>query len=117
MGAKQEATEWAEIVRRFGERHELTYESVGGIKPKDGPVALCVGGSNRLTGQPVRPTDAERHRPVLGLDPADRLVGQFMALAKSPHDLGPFRGFLLRAHVPILCSGVQTACVWARGRK
>ena len=29
----------------------LTYEEVGGINPKDGPVALCVGGVNRLTGQ------------------------------------------------------------------
>jgi hypothetical protein len=51
VGAEQEAGEWAEIVRRYGERHELTYEPVGGINPKDGPVALCVGGSNRLTGQ------------------------------------------------------------------
>ncbi|HKB52040.1 MAG TPA: hypothetical protein VKC63_11530 [Solirubrobacterales bacterium] len=51
MSAKQEAAEWAEVVRRYGERHELTYEPVGGINPKDGPVALCVGGSNRLTGQ------------------------------------------------------------------
>ena len=51
MGAKQEAAEWAETVRRYGERHELTYEPVGGINPKDGPVALCVGGTNRLTGQ------------------------------------------------------------------
>ena len=51
MGAKQEAAEWAEIVGRYGARHELTYEPVGGINPKDGPVALCVGGTNRLTGQ------------------------------------------------------------------
>src|ERR1700753_2563966 len=51
MGAKQEAQDWAELVRRYGERHEVTYEPVGGIKPKDGPVALCVGGVNRLTGQ------------------------------------------------------------------
>ena len=51
MGAKQEAQEWAEIVRRYGERNGLTYEPVGGINPKDGPVALCVGGVNRLTGQ------------------------------------------------------------------
>jgi hypothetical protein len=29
----------------------LRYEQVGGINPKDGPVALCVGGTNRLTGQ------------------------------------------------------------------
>ena len=53
MGAKQEAQEWAETVRRYGERHDLTYEPVGGINPKDGPVALCVGGINRLTGQLV----------------------------------------------------------------
>jgi hypothetical protein len=51
VGAKQEAAEWAETVRRYGERNGLTYEPVGGINPKDGPVALCVGGSNRLTGQ------------------------------------------------------------------
>jgi hypothetical protein len=51
MGAKQEAQEWAEIVRRYGERRQLKYEPVGGINPVDGPVALCVGGTNRLTGQ------------------------------------------------------------------
>ncbi|HEY5053632.1 MAG TPA: hypothetical protein VII45_09520 [Solirubrobacterales bacterium] len=51
MGAKQEAEGWAETVRKHGERHDLTYEPVGGINPKDAPVALCVGGSNRLTGQ------------------------------------------------------------------
>src|ERR1700755_2407622 len=51
MGAKQEAQEWAETVRRYGERNGLTYEEVGGINPVDGPVALCVGGVNRLTGQ------------------------------------------------------------------
>jgi hypothetical protein len=53
MGAKQEARVWAEIVHRYGERQGLTYEPVGGINPKDGPVALCVGGANRLTGQLV----------------------------------------------------------------
>lgn len=51
MGAKQDAREWAEIVRGYGERSDLGYEPVGGINPKDGPVALCVGGVNRLTGQ------------------------------------------------------------------
>ncbi len=51
MGAKQEAEAWAETVRSFGERQGLTYEALGGINPKDGPPALCVGGTNRLTGQ------------------------------------------------------------------
>jgi hypothetical protein len=53
MGAKQEARDWAGIVRGYGKRHELTYEPLGGINPKEGPVALCVGGTNRLTGQLV----------------------------------------------------------------
>jgi hypothetical protein len=51
MSAKQEAEAWAETVQKHGDRNGLTYEPVGGINPKDGPVALCVGGSNRLTGQ------------------------------------------------------------------
>jgi hypothetical protein len=51
MGVKAEAQEWAEIVARYGERHGLRYEPVGGINPVDGPVALCVGGTNRLTGE------------------------------------------------------------------
>jgi hypothetical protein len=51
VSARREAGEWAELVRRYGESHGLAYEPVGGINPKDGPVALCVGGTNRLTGQ------------------------------------------------------------------
>jgi hypothetical protein len=53
VSGKQEAQDWADTVRGYGERHDLTYEPVGGINPKDGPVALCVGGVNRLTGQLV----------------------------------------------------------------
>ncbi len=51
MGAKQEAESWSETVRKYGERHDLRYEPVGGINPVDAPVALCVGGVNRLTGE------------------------------------------------------------------
>ncbi len=51
MSAGAEAEEWAAIVSRYAERNDLTYEQIGGINPKDGPVALCVGGTNRLTGQ------------------------------------------------------------------
>lgn len=29
----------------------MKWEPVGGINPADGPVALCVGGTNRLTGE------------------------------------------------------------------
>jgi hypothetical protein len=45
------AQDWAETVRTYAERNDLRYEPIGGINPKDGPVALCVGGTNRLTGQ------------------------------------------------------------------
>src|ERR1044072_6497741 len=51
MSAKQDAQDWAEAVRKYGERQGLKYEPVGGTNPVDGPVALCVGGTNRLTGQ------------------------------------------------------------------
>lgn len=51
MGAGDDAQAWAETVQKYAERNDLRYEQVGGINPKDGPVALCVGGTNRLTGQ------------------------------------------------------------------
>ena len=51
MSGKQEAQEWSGIVQAVATERGLTYEAVGGINPKDGPVALCVGGVNRLTGQ------------------------------------------------------------------
>lgn len=43
--------DWAAVVSGYGRKHELRYEEIGGLNPKDGPVALCVGGTNRLTGQ------------------------------------------------------------------
>jgi hypothetical protein len=51
MGAKQDAEAWAGVVRDYAEKHGLGYEPVGGLNPKDGPAALCVGGTNRITGQ------------------------------------------------------------------
>jgi hypothetical protein len=51
MGAKQDAATWAQTVSSYAGKNDLRYEPVGGLNPKDGPVALCVGGSNRLTGQ------------------------------------------------------------------
>jgi hypothetical protein len=41
---------WAETVRAYRGDGPVTYEEVGGINPAGGPVALCVGGTNRLTG-------------------------------------------------------------------
>ena len=51
MSAKDDAQGWAQTVSSYGERNDLSYEPVGGLNPKDAPAALCVGGSNRLTGQ------------------------------------------------------------------
>lgn len=88
MGAKDEAREWAEIVRRHGERHQLSYEPVGGINPVDAPVALCVGGTNRLTGQLVEGfwgacCDADE-KEVGGLFSKAVLPGALLAKAHMP---------------------------------
>jgi hypothetical protein len=94
MGARQEAQDWAEAVRGYGDRHGLTYEEVGGINPKDGPVALCVGGVNRLTGQ------------LAGgfwgacCDADEKEVGGFLAKAVLP------TAILAKAHMPDLAQVV-----------
>ncbi|MGH2925066.1 MAG: hypothetical protein ACRDK1_03750 [Solirubrobacterales bacterium] len=51
MSAKQDAEAWAEIVKGAAAKRGLTYDAVGGINPVGGPVALCPGGTNRLTGE------------------------------------------------------------------
>ena len=48
-----------------------------------------------LAGEAVDAADAERHRAVFGIDPADRLVGEPVALAVAADGLGPVLGFLL----------------------
>ena len=53
MGAKDEAEAWREAVQAYAKGRGLRYEEVGGLNPKDGPVALCVGGTNRITGELV----------------------------------------------------------------
>lgn len=47
----READSWKGIVSSYEGAGEVTWEPVGGINPADGPVALCVGGTNRLTGE------------------------------------------------------------------
>jgi hypothetical protein len=51
MSAGDEARAWAETVQAVGRDRDLVYEPVGGINPVGGPVALCPGGTNRITGQ------------------------------------------------------------------
>ena len=51
MRAKADAREWARIVQDLASDRGLRYEPVGGINPKGAPVALCPGGTNRITGE------------------------------------------------------------------
>src|SRR6187402_2128770 len=90
MAANHEAQEWAEIVRGYGERSGLTYEPVGGINPKDGPVALCVGGTNRLTGELAEGFWGS------SCDADERELGSFFNKAVLPTAL------LAKAHMPDL---------------
>lgn len=94
MSAKAEAQEWAETVRRYGARNDLTYEEVGGINPVDGPVALCVGGVNRLTGQLVEGFWGA------SCDAGEKEVGGFLGRAVLPTAL------LAKAHMPDLAQVV-----------
>ena len=94
MSARSEAAEWAETVRRYGERNGLTYEPVGGINPVGGPVALCVGGTNRLTGQLVEGFWGS------SCDADEREVGGFLSKAILPGAL------LAKAHMPDLAKVV-----------
>jgi len=94
MGAKQEAEDWAATVRKYGERHDLRYEPVGGINPVDAPVALCVGGANRLTGQLAEGFWGS------SCDADEREVGGFFDKAVLPTAL------LAKAHMPDLAKVV-----------
>ena len=53
MSASADAQAWAEIVSGLATEKNLRYEPIGGLNPKEGPVALCPGGTNRLTGELV----------------------------------------------------------------
>jgi hypothetical protein len=94
MGAKQEAEEWATIVQKYGERHDLRYEPVGGINPVGATVALCVGGVNRLTGQLAEGFWGS------SCDAGEREVGGLFSKAVLPTAL------LAKAHMPDLAKVV-----------
>jgi hypothetical protein len=51
LSAKAEAQEWAAIVSGLAQERGLRYEPIGGINPVGAPVALCPGGTNRITGE------------------------------------------------------------------
>jgi hypothetical protein len=45
------ADEWAGAVKGLADKRGLRYEPIGGLNPVGGPVALCPGGTNRITGE------------------------------------------------------------------
>ena len=47
----KESDKWQQIVSSYQGAGQVKWEPVGGINPVDAPVALCVGGNNRLTGE------------------------------------------------------------------
>jgi hypothetical protein len=102
VSGKQEAQDWAETVRKFGERNGVTYEPVGGINPKDGPVALCVGGGNRLTGQLVEGFWGS------SCDADEKEVGGLFGKALVP------TAILAKAHMPDLAKVVPAFNVESR---
>jgi hypothetical protein len=51
VSAADEQRAWAETVQAYGAAQDLRYEPIGGLNPVGQPVALCPGGTNRLTGQ------------------------------------------------------------------
>ena len=51
MSAKDEAEAWAKAVQDLAAERGLRYEPIGGINPVGAPVALCPGGTNRITGE------------------------------------------------------------------
>ena len=51
MSAKEQAQEWAATVEGLAKERDQRYEPIGGINPVGAPVALCPGGTNRITGE------------------------------------------------------------------
>ena len=91
----KESDQWQQIVSSYQGAGEVKWESVGGINPVDGPVALCVGGSNRLTGQ-LAPEFWGA-----SCDADEEEVGGFMRRSVVP------TAILAKAHMPDLAKVVS----------
>ena len=82
------AEEWAGVVSDLAAKRGVTYEPMGGLNPKDGPVALCVGGTNRITGELASEfwgasCDADEHEEG-GLFSKAVLPGALLAKSQVP---------------------------------
>ena len=82
------------MVSAYASEHDLRYEEVGGLNPKDGPVALCVGGTNRITGQ------LEKDFWGSSCDADEEEVGGLFSKAVLP------QAVLAKAHMPDLAQVV-----------
>jgi len=51
VSARADAAAWARAVQGYASARGLSYDPVGGLNPVGGPVALCPGGTNRITGE------------------------------------------------------------------
>ena len=94
MSAKAEAQEWAATVSGLASERGLRYEPIGGINPVGAPVALCPGGTNRITGELSdgffgASCDADEHEE-----------GGFMSKAVLPGAV------LVKSHMPDLATVV-----------
>jgi hypothetical protein len=88
VSAGDDAAAWVEEVTGVAADRDLRYEPVGGLNPAGGPVALCPGGTNRLTGQLAEgfwgaSCDAEERREG-GLFSKAVLPGALLAKAHVP---------------------------------
>jgi hypothetical protein len=88
------AEEWAGAVKGLADKRQLRYEPIGGLNPVGGPVALCPGGTNRITGQLASQfwgasCDSEEHE-----------TGGFLKKTVLP------RSVLAKSHMPDLATVV-----------
>ncbi|MCB0870011.1 MAG: hypothetical protein KDB52_04190 [Solirubrobacterales bacterium] len=90
----KQSDQWQQIVSSYEGAGDVKWEAVGGINPVDGPVALCVGGSNRLTGQLAPDFWGS------SCDADEKEVGGFMRKELLP------TAILAKAHMPDLAKVV-----------
>ena len=91
----KQSDQWQQIVSSYEGAGDVKWEAVGGINPVDGPVALCVGGSNRLTGQLAPDFWGS------SCDADEKEVGGFMRKELLP------TAILAKAHMPDLAKVVS----------
>jgi len=92
----KESENWQQIVSSYKGAGEVKWEATGGINPANGPVALCVGGSNRLTGELAPDFWGS------SCDADEVEVGGFMRKSVVPSAI------LAKAHMPDLAKVVPT---------